>query len=70
VREIATAACEAVRTFRWTRNKKFFDNRKAGKSTPTTTDPITVGPSAMVWITYKFAKVEQTVEEKAAYSIV
>src|SRR6266851_4358423 len=44
--------------------QKFFDNRKAGKSTPITRDPITVGRGAMVWITYKFARVEQNCGRK------
>jgi hypothetical protein len=43
---------------------KFFDNRKAGKSTPITLDPIKVGRGAMVWITYKFARVEQNCGRK------
>jgi len=43
---------------------KLFDNRKAGKSTPITLDPITVGRGAMVWITYKFARVEQNCGRK------
>jgi len=56
--------------FRWTRKNTLFDNRKAGKSTPITCVPITVGQGAMVWITYKFARVEQNCGRKAAYSIV
>ena len=45
--------------FRWTRNTKFFDNRKAGKSTPITSILITVGRGAMVWIITSSARVEQ-----------
>jgi hypothetical protein len=45
-----------------------FDNRKAGKSTPITLHPITVGQGAMVWITYKFARVEQNCGRKGGLS--
>ena len=45
--------------FRWTRKKTFFDNRKAGKSTPITLILITVGRGARVWIITSSARVEQ-----------
>ena len=45
--------------FRWNRKKTFFDNRKAGKSTPITLFLITVGKGAMVWIITSSARVEQ-----------
>ena len=45
--------------FRWNRKNTFFDNRKAGKSTPITLFLITVGKGAMVWIITSSARVEQ-----------
>jgi hypothetical protein len=49
--------------------RTFFDNRKAGKSTPIIPALITVRRNVMVWIYYKFARVEQLWKTKAAQLI-